>query len=173
MEPPWSLSALSLVIRPTVAPPCLNKRNLLLLRLSFLFLPQPELYFTFLNCFPGVLITGSPCLLDSGVVDPRDDTCNFNSSRGCQDDHVRACPNWLKWLLFLTFDRYLISWLIGINPTAQWNICPFQGFSGNMVEDFSRAWRYRDISGSASCWWSPLSFLITGGGLPCKISKGK
>ena len=37
MEPPWSLSALSLVIRPTVAPPCLNKGNLLLLKSSFLF----------------------------------------------------------------------------------------------------------------------------------------
>ena len=48
------------------------------------------------NCFPGVLITGSHCLLDSGVVDPREDTCNFNSSQGCQDNCVRACPNWLK-----------------------------------------------------------------------------
>ena len=37
MKPPWSLSALSLVVRPTVAPPCLNKGNLLLLRSSFLF----------------------------------------------------------------------------------------------------------------------------------------
>ena len=37
MKPPWSLLALSLVVRPTVAPPCLNKGNLLLLRLSFLF----------------------------------------------------------------------------------------------------------------------------------------
>ena len=32
MEPPWSLSALSLVVRPTVTPPCLNKGNLLLLK---------------------------------------------------------------------------------------------------------------------------------------------
>ena len=38
--------ALSLVVRPTVAPPCLNKGNLLLLRSSFLFLPRPELYLT-------------------------------------------------------------------------------------------------------------------------------
>ena len=37
MKPPWSLWALSLVVRLTVAPPCLNKGNLLLLRLSFLF----------------------------------------------------------------------------------------------------------------------------------------
>ena len=37
MKPPWSLSALSLVVSPTVAPPCLNKGNLLLLRSSFLF----------------------------------------------------------------------------------------------------------------------------------------
>ena len=37
MKPPWSLSGLSLVVRPTVAPPCLNKGNLLLLRWSFLF----------------------------------------------------------------------------------------------------------------------------------------
>ena len=37
MKPPWSLSVLSLVVRPTVAPPCLNKGNLLLLRSSFLF----------------------------------------------------------------------------------------------------------------------------------------
>ena len=52
-----------------------------------------EEVFGVLNCFPGVLITGSCCLLDSGVVDLRDDTCNFNSSRGCQDDCMRACPN--------------------------------------------------------------------------------
>ena len=58
-----------------------------------------EEVFGVLNCFPGVLITGSCCLLDSGVVDPRDDTCNFNSSRGCQDDSVRDCLNWLKWFL--------------------------------------------------------------------------
>ena len=32
-----------------------------------------EEVFGVLNCFPGVLITGSCCLLDSGVVDPRDD----------------------------------------------------------------------------------------------------
>ena len=32
----------------------------------------------------------------TGVVDPRDDTYNFNSSRGWQDDHARACSNWLK-----------------------------------------------------------------------------
>ena len=37
MKPPWSLSVLSLVVRPTVAPPCLNEGNLLLLRSSFLF----------------------------------------------------------------------------------------------------------------------------------------
>ena len=37
MEPPSSLLVLSLVIRLTVAPPCLNKGNLLLLRSSFLF----------------------------------------------------------------------------------------------------------------------------------------
>ena len=37
MKPPWSLSALILVVRPTVAPPCLNKGKLLLLRSSFLF----------------------------------------------------------------------------------------------------------------------------------------
>ena len=43
MEPPWSLS---LVFRPTVTPPCLNKGNLLLLRWSFLFLPRPKLYLT-------------------------------------------------------------------------------------------------------------------------------
>ena len=52
------------------------------------------------NCFPGVLITGSSCLLDSDMVDPRDDTYNFNSSRGCQDDHVRACSNLLKCFFF-------------------------------------------------------------------------
>ena len=82
-----------------------------------------------LNCFPGVLITGNCCLLDSGVVDPRDDAYNFNSSRDCQDDCVRACPNWLKCVLFfysfLIFNSYLISWLKGINPIAQWNGCPF------------------------------------------------
>ena len=89
------------------------------------------------NYFPGVLITGSHCLLDSGVVDPRDDVCNFISSRGCQDDHVRTCLNWLKWFLFSVFNPYLISWLRGMNPVAQWNGCPFSGFSGDMAEDFS------------------------------------
>ena len=59
--------------------------------------PVLEKVFRVPNCFPGVLITGSHCLLDSGVVDPRDDVCNFISSRGCQDDHVRTCLNWLKW----------------------------------------------------------------------------
>ena len=77
-----------------------------------------EELFGVLNCFPGVLITGSHCLLDSGVVDPRDDTYNFNSSRGCQNDHVRACANWLKWFFFPVFNPYLISWLTGVNPIA-------------------------------------------------------
>ena len=58
---------------------------------------------------------------DSGVVDPGGDTCNLNSSRDCQDDSVRACPNWLKWFLFPIFNPYLISWLIGMNPLAQEN----------------------------------------------------
>ena len=81
-------------------------------------------FFGVLNCFPGVFITGSRCLLDSGAVDPRDDACNFISSRGCQDDRVRACPNWLKWFLLPIFNLYLISWLIGMNPIAQRNGCP-------------------------------------------------
>ena len=71
------------------------------------------------NCFPGVLITGSRCLLDSGVVDPRDDAYNFNSGRGCQDDRVRACPNWLEWLFSPIFNPYLIPWLTGMKPIAQ------------------------------------------------------
>ena len=50
MKPPWSLSALSLVIRPTVTPPCLNKGNLLLLRSSFLF------------CLAGTMPYRSPCI---------------------------------------------------------------------------------------------------------------
>ena len=81
---------------------------------------EPDLgeFFGVLNCFPGVFITGSRCLLDSGLVDPRDDACNFISSRGCQDDRVRACPNWLKWFLLPIFNPYLISWLIGMNPIA-------------------------------------------------------
>ena len=45
------------------------------------------------------------------------ETYNSNSSRGCQDDHVRVCPNWLKcWFFFvvvLIFNPYPISWLIG------------------------------------------------------------
>ena len=50
MEPHWSLSVLSLVIRPTVSPPCLNKGNLLLLRPSLLFLPRPELHLPIVRC---------------------------------------------------------------------------------------------------------------------------
>ena len=80
--------------------------------------PDLEKVFGVLNCFPGVLITGSSCLLDSGVVDPRDDTYNFNSSRGCQDDRVRVSANWLKWFFSLIFNPYLISWLIGMNSVA-------------------------------------------------------
>ena len=76
--------------------------------------PDLEEVFGVLKCFPGVLITGSGCLLDSGVVDPWDDTYNFNSSRGCQDDRVRTCSNWLKCFFFpLIFNPYLISWMIG------------------------------------------------------------
>ena len=82
--------------------------------------PDFEWIFGVLNCFPGVLITGSHCLLDSGVVDPKDDdTCNFKSSRGCQDDRVRACPNWLEWLFSPIFNPYLIPWLTGMKPIAQ------------------------------------------------------
>ena len=44
---------------------------------------------------------------------------------GCQDSHVRACPNWLKWFLFPVLNPYLISWLIGMSPIAQENGCPF------------------------------------------------
>ena len=57
----------------------------------------------------------------------------FNSSRGCQDDRARACPNWLKLFLFSVFNPYLISRRIGMNPIFQRNGCPFGGFSGNMV----------------------------------------
>lgn len=71
-----------------------------------------------LNCFPGVLITGSLCLLDSGLVDPRDDACKFNSSRGCQDNRVRAYPSW-RLGSFPIFRPCLISWLIGMNSIAQ------------------------------------------------------
>ena len=78
-----------------------------------------------LNCFPGVLITGSLCLLDSAVLDPGDDTCNFNCSRICQEDHVRACPNWPNWFLYAIFNRYLISWQIGMNSNAQGGGYPF------------------------------------------------
>ena len=99
--------------------------------------PDLEGIFRVPNCFPGVLITGSRCLLDSGVVDPRDDACNFINSRGCKDDQVRACPNWLKWFFFPSFNPYLISWLRGMNPITQWNECPFSGFLGDMAEDFS------------------------------------
>ena len=87
--------------------------------------PDLEGIFRVPNYFLGVLITGSHCLLDSDVVDPRDDARNFNSSRGCQDNRVRACPNWLKWFLFPVLNPYLISWLIGMNPVAPRNGCPF------------------------------------------------
>ena len=46
MKPPWSLWALSLVVRPTVAPRCLNEGNLLLLRLSFLFCLAGTMHYT-------------------------------------------------------------------------------------------------------------------------------
>ena len=78
--------------------------------------PDLEGIFRVPNCFLGVLITGSRCLLDSGVVDPRDDTYNSNSRRGCQNDRVRASANWLKWFFFPVFNPYLISGLM--NPVA-------------------------------------------------------
>ena len=37
-----------------------------------------------LNCFPDVLVEGSRCCLDSGVVNLGGDTCNFSSSKGLQ-----------------------------------------------------------------------------------------
>ena len=40
MKPPWSLSALSLVVRPTVAPPCLNKVTPTSAEVVFPFLPR-------------------------------------------------------------------------------------------------------------------------------------
>ena len=57
----------------------------------------------------------------------KDDSCNFNRSRSCQDNCVGACPNGLKCFLFLflNFNPYLNSWLIGMNPIAQRNGCPF------------------------------------------------
>ena len=82
--------------------------------------PDLEEVFRVPNSFPGVLITGSCCLLDSGVVDPRDDTCNSNSSRGWQAGLVRVCPNWLKWFLFSIINLYPVPWLTGVNPAAQW-----------------------------------------------------
>ena len=134
-----------------------------------------------LNCFRDIHVTGSSCLLDSGVVDPKDDTYNFNISRGCQDDCMRACPIWMKaevcfvlfCFFFLIFNPYLISWLIGRNTIAQRNECPFQGLLGIWWKTFPKAWRCWEISWSASCWWSPFSFSITGGGLSYKISKGE
>ena len=111
------------------------------------------------SCFPGVLITGSCCLLDS-----------VRWIQGMTPITLTAvgvarmtCPNWLKWGFFcLIFNPCLISWLIRMNPIAQVNRCPFWDFLGDMAEDFSRAWRCRDISRPASFWWSPLSFFITG-----------
>ena len=75
----WSLPdpslALSLVVRPTVAPPCLNKGNLLLLRSSFLFLPRPELYLT-----PGPWRAGCAQSPRSGGLFQRDRLSLGNSS---------------------------------------------------------------------------------------------
>ena len=118
--------------------------------------------FGVLHCFPGVLTTGSHYIFDSGVVHPRDDGCNFNSSRSCQDNSVRSCPNWLKWFLFPVFNPYLISWLIGMNPVAQWMGVLSQVSRAIWWKTVPRAWRCWDISRSASCWWSPLSFSSMG-----------
>ena len=114
------------------------------------------------NCFPGVLITGSHFLLDSGVVDLRDDAYNSNSSRGCQGDHVMACSNRLKWFFLFIFNPHLISWLIGMNPVAQWMGVLSQVSRAIWWKTVPRAWRCWDSSRSASCWWSPLSFSSMG-----------
>ena len=78
--------------------------------------------FGVLHCFPGVLTTGSHYIFDSGVVDPRDDAYNFNSSSGCQDDLSKLAE---VFFFFLIFNSYLSSWLKGMNPIAQRNGCPF------------------------------------------------
>ena len=135
--------------------------------------PDLEGIFRVLNCFPGVLIIGSCCFLDSGVVDPRDDACNFNSSWGCQDNHVTACPNWLKWLFFPVFNPYLISWLIGVNPIAQRMGVLSKVPRETWRKTFPSAWGCWDIFRAANCWGFPLSFPITGVVLPYKISKGE
>ena len=132
--------------------------------------PDLEGIFGVPDCFPGVLITGSHCLLDSGVVDPRDDACNFDSGRGHQDNRVRTCPNWLKWFLFPILNPYLISWLIGMNPIAQRNRCPFYGFLGNMVEDFSQG---LEMSRSASFGGVSLEFSYHWGHSPIEDLQGK
>ena len=61
MEPPWSLSALSLVIRPTVAPPCLNKGYLLPLRSSLLFCLGPNYTYTLQDLFFVDLFDAGQC----------------------------------------------------------------------------------------------------------------
>ena len=115
-----------------------------------------------LTAFQVSSITGSFCLLDSGVVDPRDDACNFINSRGCKDDQVRACPNWLKWFCLFIFHPYLISWLTGMNPITQRNGCPFC-FLGDMAEDFSRAQNVRTPPGQMSVVVSLELFYHWGG----------
>ena len=87
--------------------------------------------------FPGVLITGSCCLLDSGVLDLRDDTYNSNSSKGCQDNRVRACPNWLKQFLFPTHllavrdePNCLVKWVSFFRFPRQYGRRLFQGPGG-------------------------------------------
>ena len=52
MKPPWSLLVLSLVVRQTVTPPCLNKGNLLLLRSSFLFCLAGTMPYSLPECQP-------------------------------------------------------------------------------------------------------------------------
>ena len=79
---------------------------------------------------------------------------------------VRGAVYLLTWFFLPIFNQYLFYWMIGMNPIAQRNGCPFKGFSGDMVEDFSQE---MEVSGHLQVsyfWGVSLEFSYHSGFYP-------
>ena len=131
-----------------------------------------EEVFGVLNCFPGVLV------LDSGMVNPRDD---FGSSLTITLSAVGVARTTVWGPVQTGWSGSFLQSLTHTSSPGWWEWTQFPSGMGVLAQvswavwlrAFPWAWRCRDISRSASCWASPLSFPITGGGLPHEISKGQ
>lgn len=68
--------------------------------------------------FPRCLCQGGSRLLYCDVMDPRDNTCNFDRSWSSQYNHVGAHPDWLDWLLLPVLNPYHVPRLMRVDPVA-------------------------------------------------------